>query len=144
MEVNETAAPAEREDGPTRPVPEERPGRPVIRKEYYSIGEACDLLDLKPHVLRYWETQFSILNPSKNRSGNRVYQRKEIKLLLLVKHLLYEERYTIEGAKQKLNQLRRSGELREASGRALGDDTVRFLRTELQRLEEILTPPGSR
>src|SRR5688572_30313574 len=54
--------------------------RSIARKEYYSISEVCDLVDLRPHVLRYWETQFPLLNPSKNRSGNRVYQRKEIKL----------------------------------------------------------------
>ena len=85
---------------------------PIAQREYYSIGEVCELVDLKPHVLRYWETQFPVLNPSKNRSGNRVYQRKEIKLILLVKQLLYDEKYTIEGAKQKLDQLRRGGRQR--------------------------------
>jgi DNA-binding transcriptional MerR regulator len=69
----------------------------------------ADLVGLPAHVLRYWESQFSVLNPSKNRSGNRVYQRKEIKLILLVKQLLHEEKYTVEGAKQKLEQLRRGG-----------------------------------
>lgn len=120
---------------------EDRPGRPSIRKEYYSIGEACELLDLKPHVLRYWETQFSILNPSKNRSGNRVYQRKEIKLLLLVKHLLHEERYTIEGAKRKIQQLRRSGEMHTWTAAALDEDTVRTLRAELESIRDLLTLP---
>src|SRR5690606_34404914 len=76
--------------------------RPVAAKEYYSISEVCDLVGLRPHVLRYWETQFPVLNPSKNRSGNRVYQRKEIRIILYVKHLLYDEKYTVEGAKQKL------------------------------------------
>ncbi|HEU5208481.1 MAG TPA: MerR family transcriptional regulator, partial [Longimicrobiales bacterium] len=73
--------------------------KPVAQKEYYAISEVCELVGLKPHVLRYWETQFQVLNPSKNRSGNRVYQRKEIRLISLVKHLLYEEKYTVEGAK---------------------------------------------
>ena len=60
-------------------------------QEFYSIGDECAQTDLKPHVLRYWESQFRFLNPAKNRSGNRVYQRREIELILLVKHLLYTE-----------------------------------------------------
>ena len=65
-------------------------GEPI--QEFYSIGEVCALTDLKPHVLRYWESQFKLLNPAKNRSGNRVYARREVELILLVKHLLYIER----------------------------------------------------
>ena len=60
---------------------------PVAKKAYYSIGEVCDLTGLKPHVLRYWETQFQVLRPSKNRAGNRVYRPKEVQVVLLVKHL---------------------------------------------------------
>ena len=58
-------------------------------QEFFTIGEVCELTELKPHVLRYWESQFRFLNPAKNRSGNRVYQRREIELIILVKHLLY-------------------------------------------------------
>lgn len=145
MEVNPAGAEPQAESQPEPPrrgpVGPYKPSRPLIKKEYYSIGEACELLELKPHVLRYWESQFSILNPSKNRSGNRVYQRKEIQLLLLVKHLLYDERFTIEGAKQKITQLRRTGELRSAAAAALGQDTVRWLREELSRVEVLLTMP---
>ena len=65
-------------------------------------------------MLRYWESQFRFLNPAKNRSGNRVYQRREIELILLVKHLLYTEKYTIEGARQKVDEQRKGGELRSA------------------------------
>jgi DNA-binding transcriptional MerR regulator len=115
--------------------------RPIAPKEYYAISEVCDLVDLKPHVLRYWETQFGVLNPSKNRSGNRVYQRKEIKLILLVKHLLYEEKYTVEGAKQKLEQLRRTGDLGPTTARALDAGAIQMLRTELRALSAILTVP---
>src|SRR5207237_528135 len=85
---------------------------PQPLQEFFSIGEVCQLTDLKPHVLRYWESQFRFLNPAKNRSGNRVYQRREIELIMLVKHLLYTEKYTIEGARQKIEQYRRSGELK--------------------------------
>ena len=114
--------------------------RPVAPKEYYSISEVCDLVGLRPHVLRYWETQFPVLNPSKNRSGNRVYQRKEIKLILFVKHLLYEEKYTVEGAKQKLEQLRKGGELQLETKKALDKQMVALLRAEMKYLIEVLTP----
>jgi DNA-binding transcriptional MerR regulator len=114
--------------------------RPVAAKEYYSISEVCDLVGLRPHVLRYWETQFPLLNPSKNRSGNRVYQRKEIKLILYVKHLLYDEKYTVEGAKQKLEQLRKGGELQSETRKALDKQMVSLLRAEMKYLAELLTP----
>lgn len=116
--------------------------QPIVPKEYYSIGEVCDLTGLKPHVLRYWESQFPVLSPSKNRSGNRVYLRKEVKLILLVKELLYTEGYTIQGAKRKLDQLRRGGELAETAGRALDREMAALLREELKELLDILTPAG--
>jgi DNA-binding transcriptional MerR regulator len=114
--------------------------RQLVKKEYYSISEVAELVGLPAHVLRYWETQFSVLNPSKNRSGNRVYQRKEIKLILLVKQLLYDEKYTVEGAKQKLEQLRRGGTLPEKTTRALDAQLVRVLREELKTVLRILSP----
>ncbi|HEX6066536.1 MAG TPA: MerR family transcriptional regulator, partial [Longimicrobiales bacterium] len=114
--------------------------RPIAPKEYYAISEVCDLVGLKPHVLRYWETQFQLLNPSKNRSGNRVYQRKEIKVILYVKHLLYDEKYTVEGAKQKLEQLRKGGELQNETRKALDKQMVALLRAEMKYLAELLTP----
>jgi DNA-binding transcriptional MerR regulator len=111
----------------------------VAPREYYSISEVCEIVGLKPHVLRYWETQFPPLSPSKNRSGNRVYQRKEIKLIMLVKKLLYQEKYTVEGARAKLEQLRLSGRMKETTGRALRVDAVEMLRTELEHLRRILS-----
>ncbi|MEJ2501952.1 MAG: MerR family transcriptional regulator [Gemmatimonadota bacterium] len=111
---------------------------PIIRKEYYSIGEVCDLLGLKPHVLRYWESQFRPLKPSKNRAGNRVYQRKEIRLVILVKRLLYEEKYTIEGARQKLEELRKGGDLESATRKTLDEATVDAIRTELREILALL------
>ncbi len=107
-------------------------------QEFFSIGEVCSLTDLKPHVLRYWESQFRFLNPAKNRSGNRVYQRREIELIMLVKHLLYSEKYTIEGARQRIEHYRRTGELKPAARRALTLETVHDLREELQRVLRIL------
>jgi DNA-binding transcriptional MerR regulator len=116
-------------------------------QEFFSIGEVCELTDLKPHVLRYWESQFRFLNPAKNRSGNRVYQRREVELIQLVKHLLYTEKYTIEGARQKVDEHRKGGELRSASRAALTVQTLDALESELKELvrllESDLEPPPS-
>lgn len=121
----------------TRP---EAASRPVVRKEYYSISEVADLVNLPAHVLRYWESQFTVLSPSKNRSGNRVYQRKEIKLILLVKQLLHVEKYTVEGAKQRLEQLRKGGDLQHSAARVLDEQMVAVLREEMKALHEMLKP----
>jgi DNA-binding transcriptional MerR regulator len=110
--------------------------RPV--QEFYSIGEVCALTDLKPHVLRYWESQFRFLNPAKNRSGNRVYKGREVELIMLVKHLLYTEKFTIEGARQRIDQYRRTGELRASARRAFEAETAQELRGKLEEVVGIL------
>jgi DNA-binding transcriptional MerR regulator len=112
-------------------------------QEFFSIGEVCELTDLKPHVLRYWESQFRFLNPAKNRSGNRVYQRREVELILLVKHLLYTEKYTIEGARQKVDEQRKGGDLRAAARAALTIQTLEALETELKELIRFLASDES-
>src|SRR5438876_3719686 len=71
-------------------------------RPYRSISEVSELVGVKPHVLRYWETQFSMLRPKKNRAGNRMYRPEEVKLLLRIKELLYERRFTIAGARRRL------------------------------------------
>jgi DNA-binding transcriptional MerR regulator len=73
-----------------------------IKKLYYSISEVSKITDLEQYVLRYWESEFDQLKPAKNRAGNRIYTNREIKLILYIKKLLRDERYTIEGAKQVL------------------------------------------
>ena len=75
---------------------------PKVKKLYYSIGEVSELTGLKAYVLRYWETEFSQLKPSKNRAGNRTYRQKDIDLIMYVKNLLYNEKYTIDGARSVL------------------------------------------
>jgi DNA-binding transcriptional MerR regulator len=77
-------------------------GGKVQKRLYYKIGEACKILDIQPYVLRYWETEFPALSPGKSRSGQRVYGEKELALIRRIKVLLYEEGYTIAGAKKKL------------------------------------------
>lgn len=113
---------------------------PIAKKAYYSIGEVCDLTGLKPHVLRYWETQFDVLSPTKNRAGNRVFRPKEIEVILLVKHLLYEQKYTIDGARQKLQDMRKAGELEEGRQDVLEPEVLSGMKVELQELLQVLTP----
>jgi DNA-binding transcriptional MerR regulator len=76
------------------------------KKTYYSISEVCSLTGLEPHVLRYWETEFSQLRPKKNRAGNRAYREKDIEVVKYIKQLLYEEQFTIPGAKKRLAEPR--------------------------------------
>src|SRR5580698_9401541 len=78
-------------------------GAPEIPdKLYFRIGEVADLLGVEPYVLRYWESEFPKLAPKKSGTGHRLYRRKDVELLLKIKHLLYEKRFTIEGARQTL------------------------------------------
>jgi len=74
-----------------------------IKKLYYSIGEVSKVTELKQYVLRYWETEFKQLNPSKNKAGNRTYRQKDIDLILQIKDLLYNQKFTIEGARKMLS-----------------------------------------
>ena len=75
-----------------------------IKKLYYSIGDVTEATALKQYVLRYWETEFAILNPAKNRAGNRTYKDEDIKVIRHIKELLYEKKFTIRGAKQYLEE----------------------------------------
>ena len=73
-------------------------------KMYYSISEVSEMTGVKPHVLRYWETEFPSLKPRKNRAGNRNYRQKDIKAILVIRDLLYKEKFTINGARKKLQE----------------------------------------
>ena len=73
--------------------------QPKVKKLYYSIGEVSELTQLKAYVLRYWETEFSKLKPPKNRAGNRTYRQKDIDMILNIKDLLYNKKFTIDGAR---------------------------------------------
>lgn len=82
------------------------------KKLYYKIGEVCEIVGVEPHVLRYWESEFSRLSPPKNKAGQRTYRPKDIVLLLQIRKLLYEDGFTIAGAKKQLT-----------TGTAFGPDT---------------------
>ena len=102
---------------------------------YRSISEVAELVGVKPHVLRYWETQFGGLRPRKNRAGNRMYRPEEVRTLLHIKDLLYARRFTIEGAKRKLIEERKEmPQVEIGFGEAVHKLVVQEVKTELRRL----------
>ena len=105
-----------------------------IKKLYYSIGEVSDMVDLKSYVLRYWETEFKQLSPPKNRAGNRTYRQKDIDLIIKIKDLLYNKKYTIEGARSLITSKReRTKSLGNKNSRAIS-----IIRKELQQIISII------
>ena len=87
-----------------------QPATSIPQKLFFKIGEVCELAGVQAHVLRYWETEFPMLAPQKNRAGQRTYRRKDVEMALRIKELLYDEQYTIAGAKKKLaSELRTPG-----------------------------------
>ena len=113
---------------------------PPSEKRYYRIGEVSRITQVKPYVLRYWESEFRWMAPQKSRSKQRLYRRRDIDIILLIKKLLYEQRFTIAGARRKLREL--------GVGRALEEGTLlvetnhrdrfRKLRGELQSIRAML------
>lgn len=100
-------------------------GQPAIvipEKIYFKIGEVCELVGVQAHVLRYWETEFPTLSPQKNRSGQRSYRRRDVEMSLRIKQLLYEEMFTIAGAKKKLHaEMRETPRLKVVHPEPSGD-----------------------
>jgi DNA-binding transcriptional MerR regulator len=95
-----------------------RPAVAIPEKLFFKIGEVCELAGVQAHVLRYWESEFPMLAPQKNRAGQRVYRKRDVEMALRIKELLYEDQYTIAGAKKRLtNELRGGGKLK-----VVGDD----------------------
>ena len=91
----------------------------IPEKLFFKIGEVCELAGVQAHVLRYWETEFPTLAPQKNRAGQRTYRRRDVEMALRIKELLYDEQYTIAGAKKKLaNELRTGGPVRDSAAAA--------------------------
>src|ERR1044071_10157125 len=98
----------------------------IPEKLFFKIGEVCELIKVQPHVLRYWETEFPMLAPEKNRAGQRVYRRKDVEMVLRIRDLLYEEKFTIAGAKKKLaDEMRGSPRARPAAKEAAAPEPDR-------------------
>ncbi|HEX5835611.1 MAG TPA: MerR family transcriptional regulator [Pyrinomonadaceae bacterium] len=102
-----------------------RPAVAIPEKLFFKIGEVCELAGVQAHVLRYWESEFPMLAPQKNRAGQRVYRKRDVEMALRIKELLYEDQYTIAGAKKRLtNELRGGGKLKvvgEEDGRVVSE-----------------------
>jgi DNA-binding transcriptional MerR regulator len=110
-------------------------------KLYFKIGEVSELLAVEPHVLRYWETVFPGLSPKKSGTGHRLYRRKDVELLLRIKSLLYEKRFTIEGARQTLQSEGRTLKLQPAKKlqqELFSEDPLPEIRRELLEILAIL------
>lgn len=110
-------------------------------KLYFKIGEVAAVVGVQPYVLRYWESEFSIVRPSKSRSKHRLYRRRDVETLLQIKRLLHDERFTIEGARKRLKSLQK--EERRQVEVPLGDRAYRTvlsqLRKEIESLHRMLT-----
>ena len=126
--------------------------RKIPNKLFFKIGEVCEITDTQPYVLRYWESEFPALAPAKNTSGQRIYRRRDIETVLRIKQLLYEEGFTIAGAKKRLEMEMagrtptpssappggNGGDGAAATG-ASGDATKKALHEIRDQLREILT-----
>jgi DNA-binding transcriptional MerR regulator len=120
-------------------VPKDSPEIPD--KLYFRIGEVAGLLAVEPYVLRYWESEFPSLAPKKSGTGHRLYRRKDVELLLKIKHLLYDKRYTIEGARQTLHNESKGNKSKtvERQQRDLfAPDPLAVIRSELASILQIL------
>src|SRR5664279_5075953 len=117
-------------------------GSPEIPdKLYFKIGEVSELLGVEPYVLRYWETEFPALSPKKSGTGHRLYRRKDVELLLRIKHLLYDKRFTIEGARQSLQAAARAPKPRaneRVQQELFTEDPLPEIRRELADILQIL------
>ena len=99
-----------------------RPAVSIPEKLFFKIGEVCELAGVQAHVLRYWESEFPMLAPQKNRAGQRVYRKRDVEIALRIKELLYDDQYTIAGAKKRLsNELRAGGKLKIVSNEGAED-----------------------
>jgi DNA-binding transcriptional MerR regulator len=109
-------------------------------KLFYRIGDVAEITGIKPHVLRYWETEFSGLHPRKTRAGQRIYERRDVELILEIKKLLYEQRYTISGARKLLTRQNQRVAKNAAPRRAKGElsAALKLCREELQSLLTLL------
>jgi DNA-binding transcriptional MerR regulator len=119
-----------------------QPAPEIPDKLYFKIGEVSELLGVEAYVLRYWETEFPVLSPKKSGTGHRLYRRKDVELLLRIKHLLYDKRFTIEGARQSLQSEAKAPKPARAPKRVqaelFSEDPLPDIRRELQEILQLL------
>jgi DNA-binding transcriptional MerR regulator len=90
----------------------------IPEKQYFKIGEVSEILDVEPYVLRYWESEFKILKPTRTRARQRLYHKKDLELLMEIKHLLYDEKFTIAGAKKRLQEMKKQSSAEKRAKKA--------------------------
>ncbi|MFZ2949559.1 MAG: MerR family transcriptional regulator [Desulfuromonadaceae bacterium] len=113
----------------------------LTEKMYYKIGEVAEIAGVRTSVLRFWESEFSFLKPVKSSSGQRIYSKNEVDLVLQVKHLLYDEKFTIEGVKKRINTKGKLVKAEDLSdGVAVTDysEVLKAVRNELKVLRDLL------
>ena len=119
-----------------------QPAPEIPDKLYFKIGEVSELLGVEAYVLRYWESEFPVLSPKKSGTGHRLYRRKDVELLLRIKHLLYDKRFTIEGARQSLHSEARAPKPARSPKRVQAElfavDPLPDIRRELQEILQLL------
>lgn len=103
-------------------------------KLFYKIGEVSRIAAIEPYVLRYWETEFPFLTPRKNKSGQRVYVKKDVEMVLQIKKLLHEERYTIEGVRKRFGDSEDSSRLQTIAPQPSVNDTIARIRKKLRNI----------
>jgi len=115
-------------------------------KLFYRIGDVSEITGIKPHILRYWEAEFSVLHPRKNDAGQRVYERRDVELIIEIKKLLYEQRYTISGAKKFLARRHKQAPKKSSPAKAPSDMSaaLKMCRQELRGLLALLDRNGGR
>jgi len=111
-------------------------GTEIPEKRYFRIGEVSAIAGIEPYVLRFWETEFPKINPSRSRSGQRLYKRRDIEIILHIKDLLYRKRFTIAGAKRYLQQPSKESGFAAADNQPL---TLEQLRAELLAIKDLLS-----
>jgi len=109
---------------------------PIPDKLYLKIGEVAEITGVKPYVLRYWESEFKMVNPSKSRSRQRLYRKADVELIFKIKELLYEERYTINGARKKLREMG-YGRVAQPELQFENEDTQQILDEAIEDLKEL-------
>lgn len=95
----------------------------IPEKQYFKIGEVSEILNVEPYVLRYWESEFKILKPTRTRARQRLYHKKDLELLMEIKHLLYDEKFTIAGAKKRLQEMKKQSAAEKRAKK--GEKTVK-------------------
>lgn len=114
----------------------------IPEKQYFKIGEVSEILNVEPYVLRYWESEFKILKPTRTRARQRLYHKKDLELLMEIKHLLYDEKFTIAGAKKRLQEMKKQSSAEKRSRKGVKAKPKDEVEEAFSPRETALEPPS--